>query len=444
MKEWKRWTPHHLIETWSTTQLQFTLNTTESTNPHPNKWDFYCKSYESEDTKWSGSAVQAIILTEGLPMSVFSEVRQRIKDGGFASWDYTPYEQRNSGQKTKLAYEVFSGKEKLPLHYHVFTKFSARNAPDHILPTEKRENLVAMWEGKKEGIARLDGEFYTTSPLVLPHLSRQFNTVPWHAEELFRRFPLGRVYRSIDPGYDHPTAMAWALLVPGNIWYFYRAHSEQGLTIKERCEKMITMSNNKRLLCRDRNHPLSKPRYIEFHLNPQSEPALMTVADFHLFKDDENTGLNYTLNYVKEGLILTEGTHMRPRERAQTLDNLLAPNNFLIHPLTKHTPGARVFFLINETGIDHALTKMESLFWERLQSGQNKGEAKDEVPTHGDDELDAICYLPCGPYQWTVHQPRKRDTFGDWEPIEEDDTAFTSPQQSPLTRQFANLQLSRH
>jgi hypothetical protein len=409
LKEWKRWLPTQYVHKWVESELYFILDTKDTTNPSPMKWEIYCKSYESEDTKWSGSAVYGVVLTEGLTPSVLNEIKMRIKEGGFASWDYTPYEPTNAGQKTALAHKVYSGKEQLPLRAHIFTKFSARNAPNFILPESKREDLIRMWEGKKEGDARLDGIFYSTSPLVLSRLDRTFHTLPWTKEELFERFPNGQLYRGFDAGYDHPSVCVWALLAPGNQWFFYRFYSERGRTIPERCDDIISLSGNvrKQFKIPGTNQVI----YKEMHLTSKSEVYNLTAADYHLFKTDEQSGIPYVNNYHREGLILTESTHMKPEDRALEFDRKLTPNKFITHPLTGKTPGASIFFLINEYGVDAALQKMESLYWERLHGGPNKGEAKDTVPIHGDDELDAACYLACGPYNYNNFRPKPNDHF---------------------------------
>lgn len=435
LKEWRRWIPAHSIKEWSDTQLKFTLTAADTTNPNNNTWDFLCKSYESKDTKWSGAAVNAIILTEGLTLDILSEVRQRIKVNGFGSWDYTPYEATNVGAKTALAFKVFKGQETLPLRSHIFTNFSARKAPAHVLPLEKRDDLIRMWDGKKEGEARLDGLFYSTSPLILSRLERAFHCVPWSTQELFDRYPLGQLYRGFDPGYDHPAACCWALLAPGNIWFIYRYYVERGTTIAQRCKDIVTLSGNTLRLrkLRGRTREQSITILQEAHLSPTSEIINLTAADFHAFKQDEVTGAPYILNYTKAGLILTESTHMRPEDRAVEIDNKLDRSPYHVHPITNHTPGCRIFFLINGQGVDAALGKMESLFWDRLHSGPNKGEAKDKVPTHKDDELDATCYLVCGLYTWTNFRPTPNNHFP--EDDEEDFATMQTrqPQASLLT-----------
>ncbi len=415
-KEWKRWLPQHAIVKWSDSELYFDLSTAEATNPIPTNYRIICKSYESDDTKWSGSAVNGIILTEGFPPEILNEVKQRLRVNSFASWDYTPYEARNVGAKTQLAFKVFKGEEQLPLRAYIFTRFSARQAPAHIIPTSKKDDLIRMWAGKKEGDARLDGIFYSSSPQILSRLDRTFHCLQWSKEELFQRYPNGQVYRGLDPGYDHPTVCCWGYLVPGNIWFIYRYYVERQKTISDRCREIVELSGNS----------LKKRKYgpgpndftlQEVHNKPSSEPVVLTAADYHLFKTDEQTGQIYSSNYIKAGLVVSESTHMRPEDRAIKIDDLLDKSAYHTHPDTRRTPGARVFFLINEHGVDAALSKMESLFWDRLAGGPNKGEAKDTVPTHKDDELDATCYITCGPYVWTNYQPTRINNFVDEEDL---------------------------
>jgi hypothetical protein len=406
MKEWRRWLPQESIMKWSDSDQTFLLSTNSTTNPSPTIWSVLCKSYESDDTKWSGSAVTAIVLTEGLTLATLSEVRQRIKVNGFASWDYTPYEARNVGSKTALAFQVYQGKESLPLTSYIFTNFSARNAPNHILPEEKRKDLIRMWDGSKEGEARLDGNFYSTSPQILSRLDKPFHMLDWTLEEFQENFPSAQYYRGLDPGYDHPTVCAFAAIVPGNKWFIYQYYIKRQTTIQQRCSDIITLSGNERA-----KHYWGKREgdfvWRETHPHPKSIPFILTAADFHMFKADEVSGKNYANNYIQEGLILAESTHMRPEDRALEIDKLLEKQKHHVHPIFKTTPGAQIYFLTAGLNVDFAIGKMEALFWERLHSGPNKGLEKDTVPSHGDDELDATCYIVCGPYRWNAYSPRK-------------------------------------
>jgi hypothetical protein len=265
----------------------FVVTTASTTNPKTTAHEIICKSYESEDTKWSGDAVQGVILTEGFSQSILNEIKNRITNEGFASWDYTPAEPRNTGAKVALAYRVFKHEEELPLRNYVFTKFSVRNSPEHIIPKEKKADLIRMWEGTAEGKARLDGDFFASSGLVLDKLNRNFHCLPWSLPELFERYPNGRHYRGLDPGRDHPTACCWGYLSANNIWFIYRFYSRRGTTISQRCQDIISLSHNQREEFKTRG---GQTFWREVHPFPNSEVITLTAADYHLWKEDETTG----------------------------------------------------------------------------------------------------------------------------------------------------------
>lgn len=406
MRRWKDWLPVSSIIKWNTTDRIFSLSTSSTTNPKPTAHEIVCKSYESEDTKWSGDAVQGIVLTEGFDQATLDEIKQRIVNDGFMSWDYTPTEARNTGKKVALAYRVYKREEELPLRSYTFTKFSVRTAPTHIIPAEKRADLIRMWEGKEQGKARLEGDFYASSGLVLDKLNREFHCLNWSLRELFTKYPDGRFYRSIDPGLDHPTACCWGYLSYNNIWFIFRFYSERGKTIPERCKDIIRLSGNERQRYSSRSGQVF---WREIHPRETSEVYVATVADYHVFKEDENTGLAYANNYITEGLSISPSTHMGPEERASVANQLLDPDAhpYLAHPDRDVPPSARIFFLTSQPGVAKALDSLEQIFWDRYKAGDMRGEPKDKVPTHGDDELDALCQLVCGPYVWTSYTPRR-------------------------------------
>lgn len=406
MPRWKQYLPKESILSENLTDKYFIISTASETNPKTTVHQVLCKSYESEDTKWSGDAVQGIILTEGFTQEILDEVKNRLTNESFASWDYTPAEARNSGKRTALAYKVYKKQEELPLRTFSFINFSVAKAPERIIPKQKREDMLRMWTGRKEAKARIDGNFFSSSGLLLEHLDKEKHTLPWSLEELLEKVPNGRFYRGFDPGLDHPAACVWSYLAPNNVHYIYRSWSKQGTTISERCKTIIELSNNER-----ESFTLNGIQFFrEVHPYPNSEPIVLTAADFHIFKEDETTGLNYAVNYTNDGLILTESTHMRPEDRAVKANNLFDPNSNLYrpHPITKKPPGSKVFFLVNETGVSELLEKFDNLFWDRYRVGEHKGEPKDKVPIHGDDEFDAFCYIVCGPYVWTTYQPPRR------------------------------------
>lgn len=415
MPAWRKWLPKASIARDSEYDKKMTLCVAHPQNPNEQfTWDIIFKSYEAKDEKWSGEAVKGILLTEGLKPSHLNEIKQRFMEDGFGSWDYTPYEPRNTGSKVALAYKVFRGQEPLPLKPYVFTGFGIEKTPDFILPDQKKADLIRMWENKPEGQARIKGLFYSSSPVVLSNLDPQFHCVSWSKEELFDRFPDGRLYRGLDPGYDHPTCAVWALLNKTNTWFIYRVFSESNLSLGQRCQKIIQLSGNAR---QKRKFGPGEDDYYyeETHPNPTSERCILTIADWHTFKADERTKQPYATNYTREGLVLVPSVTLGPRERAQQFDKKLEPDLFRPHPVTKTPPGAKVYFLNLETGVAAALEKLSNIFWARYLTGDRKGDPKDEVQEHEDDEFDAISYVVCSPYRWSSyvpprHEPKENET----------------------------------
>jgi hypothetical protein len=413
LKEWKKWIPMSAIKRWSDydqiVDLEITYHIEDEEKPRSVFWKIICKSYESDDTKWSGAAVSGILMTEGLTLGILNEIRQRFKNEGFGHWDYTPYEPRNTGKKSALAHKVFKGKYPLPLKPFVFTGFGIEKTPDFIIPDEKKADLKRMWEGTTEGQARLYGKFFESSGVVLTNLDTTFHTVPWTKEQLFSKFPTGNKYRGLDPGLDHPTVCCWALLTPQNNWYVYRFYVKERTSIPQRCKEIVELSGNK---LRKKAYGRGEDDFYleEYHPDHKSEVIVATICDYHSFKTDETSGRSYSLNYIKAGLVITPSVTLGPESRAQMLDQLLAPDLTKPHPITNRPPGAKIYYLINETGVAAALEKLENVFWDRYKSGERAGDPKDQIQDHGDDELDANCYLACAPNRWMPNAGFRKET----------------------------------
>lgn len=452
---WKQYIPEGIRDRYSPSQKEISLRITSNPDPK-NKahegikpkitcWEIVGKSYESKDTKWSSGAVDMIALTEGVTEATMSEIKMRFKDPGIGSHDFTPYEPANSGAATHLAHKIFKGIFPLGITSFVFTKFSMRMAPEHIMSKELKAQRIAGMEGNPESKARIDGEFYTSSALVLSNLDRSTHLLPYSKEQfdliLAHHNIRPQIIRAVDPGLDHPTAAAWAYLLPTGHTVIYRIMAERGLTIPARCKRIIELSNNvQSKIYYGKKTPTSTEFYkLETHPHPNSEVALVTIADYHTFKEDEVTGLEYATNYILEGLPISESVHTGPEDRAVELDGDLAPSPFLptlvpseaiqelfhshnlkvcnhcklpdnqttdepVIPSLQGAPGgSKVYFLQYGMGILASFIKWEDFYWERKKSGDDKGQPKDTIPSHGDDELDAVTYITCSQYRWTNH-----------------------------------------
>jgi hypothetical protein len=450
MPAWRKWLPKDAIIEDSEHNHRIVLKINEC------KWTILFKSYDAKDTKWSGDAVAGINLTEGVPHKIFNEVRQRFTPTGFGAWDYTPYESRNTGANANLAYNVFKGKEKLPLRAFVFTGFGIENTPTYILDESKRKEMVEMWAGKAEGEARIKGMFFSSSPLVLNHLDREFHCLPITYAKLKEIRPNLLQFRGLDPGYDHPTACVWMALSPSNEWFVYRFYKKRGTTISERCSDIIRLSGNSQ-----KPHPQYPHIKREIHLTPGRQPSaannqnvqtcpsksyafssrdlmamleeefeddstlnqvwpeqintsqippppsdrsevfVATLLDYHTFKTDEATGLPVANHFINQGLVVTPSPMTRPKDRGILVNAALETSHALVHPLTKKSPGCRLYFLIGEdNGVNELVEDLEQLFWDRISTGDRAGEPKDEMQATGDDGFDALSYPVCSTYRY--------------------------------------------
>lgn len=392
--EWKKWTPKHVILSQSDYNHEMVIQYNQPLNKvYPkNTTTILFKSYDSKDTKWSGGAVDGIMMSEGIPQQIFNEIRQRYKYPAFASWDYTPYEPRNTASKSKIAHDVYKGKEQVPLNPYIYSGFGIETTPERIMDEEKRADLLRNWKGKPEGEARIHGKFFSSSPIVLKNYDPEIHALSHFSFEDLRKKYLPRpliLFRGLDPGWGHVTSCAWMALAPDNTKYIYKVYSRAERSIQERVEDIITLSGNKRI-----QHPRNPRLHLEVPSNPANK-IHVTWIDYHQFKTDEETKRPYANKYIEHGLIVRPSITYGPLERAQMLNDLLQPQLHLPHPIRKKPPGSKIFFLVDEPGVAEALQKMENIFYQTFEKGEKRGLTKDAVQDYDDDELDAVCYVTC-------------------------------------------------
>jgi hypothetical protein len=273
------------------------------------------------------------------------------------------------------------------------------DAPDWIVGPEKKAELLKTCENSDQAKARIEGEFYTSSGLVLNNYQPEVNLLHWTLEELLEKFPDAKLYRAMDPGLDHPTTCAWGALLRTNQWVIYRVLSQRGLSISDRCKTIIELSGNIQI---EKTEGGFKQVH-EVMNTPKSEKIEATIADYHVFKTDEVTMLPVAHQYTLKGLPLLESTHKGPEDRAMSLNDALKVSNFYPCILTGKAPGPKIYFLSTGVGVLAAIAKWQDFYWERFRGGEMKGMPKDKIPSHGDDELDSVCYLESSSFVWTKY-----------------------------------------
>lgn len=402
LKEWIKWTPPNLIVKNSEYDHIIKLEIPIKGRKTPIKWDINFKTYESADTVWAGAAVDAIILSEGPTQDVLNEVKQRFKDSAFAAWDYTPYENSNTGPKTAIAHRVFLGREKLPLRTHVYSGFGIENTPEYIMSKRKREDLLRVWENSPEGKARIHGQFFTSTPKALPKLDERTHAIEnYTLADLQRRWPYRlRYFRGLDPGWGHLCSCTWAALTPRNEWFIYRGYTSTGRSVDERVKDIVELSGN--YLTRiPSSSPI--PTYREIQ---SSETYDITYMDHHSWKVDETLKIPFAIHYIRAGLVVTKSIGYGPRERAKAFNNKLTPSAVLSHPTRPDERGSRVYFLVDEPGVREIYAELDALYFKTYQHGERKGLTQEELQDYNDDRFDSTSYLVCSPI---VHNEKRMD-----------------------------------
>lgn len=387
-KEWIKWLPDKYVSKTIDYKGLIELKIPASERFIP--WTIIPKSYDSKETKFSGKAIDGIILSEGPPEGVLNEVKQRFIEHCFGSWDFTPYEAKNTDSTSHLAYKFFTQEQSLPGQSAIFSGFGVYKVPDYILPPGKKAEMIEQWEGKPEGLARISGQFFTSSPAVLSNLSDPLHTLTnFSFSELREKFPRLKLVRGIDPGINHPTVCVWGALNELDQWFIYRAYIKTDTTIEERTKDIITLSKNTRLKV-----PWG------WKENQSGEKYAASFIDYHTWKRDEVTRQPYVTNYIREGLALSKSIGLGPQERGQQFNNKLAPVPTLPHPITGQLPGARIYFLLDEPGVPQLYAMLKNVLWGTVKSGTKKGDPTDKVQELDDDEFDAAGYVVLSPLEW--------------------------------------------
>lgn len=394
-KAWQRWTPASWI-----TSYQEHEGVIKIQYPNGIKIEVVSMSYDSPSEKFAGDAVRAILMTEGPPNEHWNEIKLRFEYPALGSFDFTPVEPSNTNSASHLAEQIYKKKEEVPLSPIVFSGFGIEFAPPHILPPAKKADLIRLYRNKPEGIARLDGKFYTNVPKALHALDREVHCLPLTFNEFVKQnYPNFQTdpsikFRGYDEGSDSPSACVWGALMPDNVWVIYRAWQQAQLTISQRVKRIIELSGNER---KERRQPASGTRdqqnqdkwWIE---NQISEKIVMTIADYHIFKKDQNTGKTHARNYVQEGLLLRASITEGPETRVLLLNNKLSLDE---------DKKPKIVFLMKEPGVAEMVDWFEEWYWERYVQGPNKDQPKDKVSDKDDHLADALSYIVLSPFRWS-------------------------------------------
>lgn len=394
-KEYRRWMPPTSIKTWMVADKWFET-----------KWGSVvkAKSYNADVLTWAGKAVWRLNLDEGINPELYTEALIRIQAGGYFHWAYTPAEAKNIGNRTKLAFDVSKLKEhvKPPGDTKIFINFTMANAPEWILPDQKKKDDIRRYVAMGgEGKVRMDGGFFDSSPVVFNNFKREQHILPWSGSEFLKRYPDACLIRGFDEGTSHPTACYWVAILKTGEYVIYREFSQANLSISQRCEQIISLSRNVRSLTHFHANEEMK-RYKEDMIG---EKIRRTFADSKIFRrNPENPQDDWTDTYRKNGLILERATNIGPAARCDYANDLFLPDHSRKH-ICNGTEWSHLYsqngyraYVTNDCPI--IVERFENYLQEQIKSGPNTGKFTGQPGKEGDDEIDACCYALNAKLRW--------------------------------------------
>lgn len=372
------------------------------------------KTYNSEDEAWKGKAVRIMAMDEGFDMGKLTESRTRVEAGGYYLWAYTPTEARNIGKKSWVAHQAYSGKVDLVGRAKFFTNFKMEDAPEHILPAEKRQtDMAAFAKLGDEGRSRMCGGFFDSSPAVFSNFSRERNVLPVYGHEVLRAirgelptrwtaefgsaradrlaFSLhqANIIRGMDEGLANPTACVWTAVLRTGEQVTFRDWEQSGLSVGERCEKIIDLSGNHRELINP--EAMEERRRYREKVLPTGMTIRRTFADSKMFRRDPlQPSDDWTTSYTKNGLKIERASNLGPGARVDCGNDMLRPDPTRQHLLDANQKGCRAYMTMDCTKL---IERMENYLWQQISQGQRAGEFTDKPENKDDHTVDAWGYV---------------------------------------------------
>lgn len=391
-KEYRKWLPDRFIarkgrdREWNSTDKWFkTKNGSVLT----------AKLYNSEMQSWGGHELFLINLDEGPPQDKLEEVVFRTK---YLQWTYTPREAANLGGRSLVAKNAWQNKTRLtgypdtePLR--ILPKME--EIPAQVMDPEEKRKRIAIAESMGDrGKAAMGYGFFDSSPVVFNNFNRDKHVLPFGGAEALKKWPEAIKIRGFDEGTAHPTAVAWVMILRTGEYVVYRDFAEAGLSVTERCVKIIELSRNKRVVTQE--HP--DPDKIRYKEQMEGEVIRRTFADSKIFRrNPETVQDDWVDSYARKGLRLERATNIGPAARCDFVNDMFLDDLTRRHLVTDLAPGHKLYVCNDCTDL---IERLENYLQEQLKSGPNKGDFTGQPQKNKDDLVDAFCYAACSKLRW--------------------------------------------
>lgn len=369
------------------------------------------KTFNADVQDWAGKAVRILNLDEGLTKPILMEGLLRIEAGGYFCWPYTPAEARNIGSRSKVAFDTYKGNIELVGKSKFFLDFSMEDAPDYIIPADKKADDIARLSREGDmGRVRMRGGFFQSSPTVFSNFDRELNVLPidgpevlaairgetvtrWaeafgknRADLLQWAFHKANIIRGMDEGLANPTACVWDAILKTGEHVAFKEWEESGLSVSERCEAMIDRSGNRRV-CVNPEEIKERRRWVEEVVPLTGMTIRKTFADSKMFKRDALAPSDdWTLQYSRQGLRIVRATSIGPAQRCDKANDMLRGEATRKHLVYADKCGPRAYVTRDCLKL---IERFENYLWQQISTGARMGDFTDKPETRDDHTLDA-------------------------------------------------------
>lgn len=384
------------------------------------------KTFNADVQDWAGKAVRILNLDEGLTKPILMEGLLRIEAGGYFCWPYTPAEARNIGSRAKVAHDAYKGNIELVGKPKFFLDFSMEDAPDYIIPADKKADDIARLSKEGDmGRVRMRGGFFQSSPTVFSNFQRDLNVLPidgpevlaairgetvtrWisefgkqRADTLQFSFHRANIIRGMDEGLANPTACDWTAILRTGEYVSFKEWQESGLSVGERCREIVERSGNT-VECLNPLAVEERRRYRE-RIESKGMKTRRTFADSKMFKrNPEMPQDDWTEVYSKLGLRLERASNIGPAARCDYVNDMLRGEANRKHLLDSNKPGPRGYITRDCLLI---IERFENYLWQQIAQGQRAGEFTDKPENKDDHRIDSLCYSWCSKLKWADPTP---------------------------------------
>lgn len=402
------------------------------------------KLYMSDMQAWSGKELFQITFDEGPPKDKLEEAKIRAR---YIRWSFTPREAANTGDRTRVAHEVYSGKLDLIPPIRVF-QFGWDDVPEHIMTKKKkdiREAALKKGDAKSNRVTR-EGGFFFSSPVVFDKFDRQKHVLPVTGE-VIRRAIQGKctvqelqelpflakcrdanILRGVDEGTAHPSSCTWRAHLKTGESIIFREWCEEAHSITDRCKAIIEASGNELVSVKDVRIRADNADLIEAQMRYAGDLARdrqrerdtgaklprwrekfkgmrirKTVADSKIFRRDPNYPLDdWTQNYSRAGLRMTRANNAPPAQRCDYVNGLFAPDYTRSHliPAMDDPEKPHGFQVYVTKDCEQLIERLENYLHGQFSTGPRAGEFTGKPELRDDDLIDSTCYVLCERIRW--------------------------------------------